>query len=406
MSSDNKLFSLLAEHTKWRMEETLNLIPSENVTSPEVRELLASDLGHRYTLDLDMVLHGVKVENAYGGTKFTDAIETEAEEICKQVFSSKHATLKPLSGHVACLIMLTSLCKPGEQLFGINAKHGGYDGYMPEYMPAILNLKADFLPFDEEKWNLDHEAAAEKIRNTKPKLVVIGASFFLFPYDLKPIREACNDSGAYLGYDASHVLGLIAGGQFQDPLGDGVDIMMGSTHKTFPGPQGGLIVTNSDDVFEQVSTKFAWSTIDNPHQNRIAGLGQALLEMKEFGEDYAKQVIANSKKLASTLAELGMPVKFGELGYTNTHQILLDIEKIEAELDLKPMELMNLLEGENIIIDTIGRMGTNEMTRRGCNEAEMERIAQWMTRVVVKKEKGIAGEIKEFIKNLELSYCF
>ncbi|UCH89543.1 MAG: DegT/DnrJ/EryC1/StrS family aminotransferase [Thermoplasmata archaeon] len=406
MTRDNKLFSLLTEHEQWRMNETLNLIPSENVTSPEVRELLASDLGHRYTLNLDMILHGVKIKNAYGGTKYTDLIEDEAEELCKDVFNAKFCTLKPLSGHVGCLIMLSALCKPGDFIMGINAKHGGYDGYMPEYIPSIFNLKADFLPFNEQDWNLDHEAAHQAILEKKPRMVIIGASFFLFPYDIKPIREACTEVGAWLGYDASHVLGLIAGGEFQDPLGDGVDIMIGSTHKTLPGPQGGLLVTNNEEVFELASKKLAWSTLDNPHQNRIAALGQTLLEMKEFGSDYAKQVIANSKKLANSLANSGLPVKFGHRGYTETHQILLDIDKVENDFKLTPMELMNLLESENIIIDTMGRMGTNEMTRRGCKEEEMEQIASFMERVVVKSEKEVKNDIIEFLKKLTLAYCF
>jgi glycine hydroxymethyltransferase len=388
------------------MEETLNLIPSENVTSPVARELLASDLGHRYTLNLDMILHGVQIKNAYGGTKYTDLIETEAEELTKQVFNAKFCTLKPLSGHVACLIMLSSLCKSGDSILGINAKHGGYDGYMPEYMPTILNLNADFLPYNEEDWNLDHEGCVQAIREKKPEMVVIGQSFFLFPYDLKPIREACTEVDAWLGYDASHVLGLISGGQFQNPLGDGVDIVIGSTHKTFPGPQGGLLITNREDVFEHVSTKLAWSTIDNPHQNRIAALGQTMLEMKEFGEDYAKQIIKNSKRLAHVLVDSGIPVKFGHKGYTETHQVLLDIEKIENGMGITPMELMNLLESENIIIDTIGRMGTNEMTRRGCKEEDMDKIADFMARVVVKREKNVKKDILEFLKKFEITYCF
>jgi glycine hydroxymethyltransferase len=333
-------------------------------------------------------------------------IESEAEEYCKQVFNAEYCTLKPLSGHVGCIIMLSSLCQPGDSIMGINARHGGYDGYMPEYLPSILNLKADFLPFNEADWNLDHEASVQAIRSNKPNGVVIGASFFLFPYDIKPIREACTEVDAWLGYDASHVLGLVAGGEFQDPLGDGVDIVIGSTHKTFPGPQGGLLITNSSDVFEKVNTKLAWSTLDNPHQNRIAGLGQSLLEMREFGSSYAKQIIKNSKILARTLDESGIPVKFGHKDYTETHQVLLDIEKIEKELDLAPMALMNLLESENIIIDTIGRMGTNAMTRRGCKEEDMERIADFMARVVLNREENVKSDIAEFISGLEMDYCF
>jgi glycine hydroxymethyltransferase len=406
MVLNNNIFSLLAKHTKWRMQETLNLIPSENVTSEAVRSLLASDLGHRYTLKVNDWLHGVFIQNAYGGTKYTDLIETEAENITNRVFGAKYCTLKPLSGHVADIIMLASVCKSGDKLLVINAKHGGYDGYMQDYIPNMLGLKAEYLPFNESDWNLDFERAAVAIRRIKPSLVVIGTSFILFPYKIKPLRDACNDVNSILGYDGSHVLGLIAGGEFQKPLNDGVDIVTGSTHKTLFGPQGGLIYTNREDIFQKISNRLAWHTLDNPHQNRIAALGQTMLEMKEFGKDYAKQIIRNSKILANALTQNNIPVKFGHKDYTESHQVLLDIEKIQTEIRLNPKELLTTLENENIIIDSIGRMGTNEMTRRGCFEADMIKIAEFMKRILIEKEKNVKKDIREFLKNRRIMYCF
>lgn len=406
MPLNNKLFSLLAKHEKWRTQECINLIPSENVASPAVRELLASDLGNRYTLSVNNTIHGVFIKNAYGGTKYTDLIETEAEKIGKQVFNAKFCTLKPLSGHIAGMIMILSNCKPGDLILAIDAIHGGYDGYLPDYIPKIASLRSEFLPFNESTWNLDFEACAQAIRRKKPRLVVIGASFILFPYDIKPLRDACNEVGCLLGYDASHVLGLIAGGEFQKPLEDGVDIVTGSTHKTLFGPQGGLIVTNREDIFENVSDKLAWHTLDNAHQHRIAALGQALYEAQEFGSDYANQVIRNSKHLAHSLNDSGLPCKFGHLDYTESHQILLDLEKIKSEYGLNSMELMGLLEGQNIIVDAVGRLGTNEMTRRGCFESDMETIAKFMQRIIVNKDKLVKNEVIDFLKGRELAYCF
>jgi glycine hydroxymethyltransferase len=388
------------------MNECLNLIPSENVTSNAVRELLASDLGHRYTLTVNSILHGVLIKNAYGGTKFTDQIEQEAEEITKKVFNTNFCTLKPLSGHVAGIIMLAALCNPKDRIMTIHAKHGGYDGYLQEYIPNLLGLDVDYLPFNEVDWNVDFEAAASEIRKIKPKLVIIGTSFILFPYKIKELRDACSDTGAILGYDASHVLGLIAGGEFQKPFQEGVDIITGSTHKSFFGPQGGLILTNREDIYKKVSNKLAWHTIDNPHQNRIAALGQTMLEFKEFGGDYAKQVIKNSKALSHALVNADLPVRFGHRDYTESHQVLLDINKIESEIGLNPKQLLNQLENENIIIDAIGRLGTNEMTRRGCKEENMKQIAEFITRILVKNEKMVKKDIAEFLKKCQISYCF
>ena len=404
--NENRIINLVAKHEQWRLHETINLIPSENVTSPSVRSLLGSDLGHRYTLFVNSMLHGVFIENAYGGTKYNDLIELESEKITKEVFKSKYCTLKPLSGHVASMIMLASLCKINDRILTIHALHGGYDGYLQEYIPKLFGIKVEYLPFLESEWNLDFELSADLIRKNKPNMVIIGASFILFPYDLKPIREACDDVGAYLGYDASHVLGLIAGGEFQKPLSEGVDIVTGSTHKTLFGPQGGLILTNHEDVFDKVSNRLAWYTLDNPHQNRIAALGQTMLEMKRFGQKYAKQVIKNSQILGKCLMKSGVPVKFGHKGFTKSHQVLLDIEKIESELGFNPMQLLTTLEKHNIIIDSIGRMGSNEMTRRGCKENEIKKISEFITRVLMKKDKTVKTEIKDFIKNRKLEYSF
>jgi glycine hydroxymethyltransferase len=406
MHQNNKLFNLLSQHEKWRMKECINLIPSENVTSKAVRDLLASDLGHRYTLFLNSMLHGVMIENAYGGTKYTDQIETESEAITNKVFNSKYCTLKPLSGHVAAIIMLTALCKKKDQILSIHADHGGYDGYLQDYIPNMLGLKSDYLPFKTEEWNLDFEACNSLIRKVKPKLVVLGASFILFPYDIKPIRDACSDVDAYLGYDASHVLGLIAGGEFQKPLQQGVDIVTGSTHKTFFGPQGGLILTNEQEIYDKITNRLAWHTLDNPHQNRIAALGQTMLEFEEFGQDYAKQVIINSKFLANELSEGGIPVKFGKKDFTESHQILLDIERINSEFGYTSKELLELMEKNNIIIDAIGRMGINEMTRRGCKEDEMKIIGDIIRRVLCDNDETIKDDIRELIKNCKLTYCF
>lgn len=406
MAENNKIFSLLAEHTQWRTKECINLIPSENAASPQVLKLLGSDLSNRYTLNMNTKIHNVFIKNAYGGTKFTDAIETETEEVCKSVFNAKYCTVKPLSGHIAGLVMLLAVCSPKDWILIIHADHGGYDGYMPDYMPKFLNLEVDYLPFLETEWNVDSEAAAKKIREGKPRLVILGASFILYPYDIKPMREACDEVDAILGYDGSHVLGLIGGGEFQKPLLEGVDIVTGSTHKTLFGPQGGLIITNREDLFKNVSSKLTWYTIDNAHQNRIAALGQALLEIKEFGGAYAKQVISNSKALAAALDDSGIHVKFKNKNYTESHQVLLNIDQIESEYNINSMELSNRLEAENIIIDAVGRLGTNEMTRRGCKEEDMVTIAQFVKRVVVDKEKMVKNDIINFLKKFDLEYCF
>src|SRR5206468_7737240 len=126
--------------------------------------------------------------------------------------------------------------------------------------------------------------AANRIIAGKPKLVLLGGSFIVFPHNLRALRKACDEVGALLAYDGSHVLGLIAGGQFQDPLREGADVLFGSTHKSFFGPQGGLGVTDRDDLFATMVDRFPWRVGVNSHWNRIAATAHALLETKQFGK--------------------------------------------------------------------------------------------------------------------------
>jgi glycine hydroxymethyltransferase len=396
------ILSSVRAHDRWRLEDCINLQPSENVTSPQVREILSSDLVHRYTLIFDQVLHGVYVGNAYGGTRYLDEIESEGEKLACQVFGAKHACLKPLSGHVSALMMLIASCERGDEILTIRPEHGGYDGYWEGYMPKVLGLKVSSLPFIENDWNLDHEKAAEEIIERKPKLVVIGASFFLFPYDLEVLKDACDDAGSLLGYDASHVLGLIAGGEFQRPLQDGVDVVCGSTHKSFFGPQGGIIMTNREDLNEAIRKTVFWTVMDNAHWNRIGALAQSLLEMKEFGSDYAKQVVSNSKTLAKELDERNFPIRFRHKGYTDCHQMMIDTDAVHEKTGLTPHEYSCKLEGSNIIVDSVGRLGTNELTRLGADEETMAVVADMLLRAL--DGEDLKPEAKQLRASLKLKY--
>jgi glycine hydroxymethyltransferase len=304
------------------------------------------------------------------------------------------------------MLLVLSACERKDRVLVIDAKHGGYDGYMPAYIPDVLglDLKVDFLPFREDAWRLDTAAAAKTIRAAKPALVVLGASFLLFPYEMAPLREASDDAGALLGYDGSHVLGLIAGGAFQRPLQEGADILVGSTHKSLFGPQGGLFLCNRDDVWERAMKNTVWRLFDNVHWNRVAGVAQALAEAKEFGAAYASQVVRNAKALAAALDERGFPVKFRDQGYTECHQIHLDEAGMKKALHMTPQEFSTAMEGNNLIVDAVARLGTNEVTRLGATEKEMAEIADLMERAVA--GKGVKEEVLALRSRLKMAYAF
>ena len=224
----------------------------------------------------------------------------------------------------------------------------------------------------------------------------------LFPYDMKPVAEACKAVGATLAYDGAHVLGLIAGGEFQKPLKEGAQILYGSTHKTFFGPQGGLIVTDSKELDGRIRKNLTWRVVDNVHWNRVASLGQALIEMKRFGPQYAKQVVKNSKKLGRELKERGFPIMFEELGFSRSHQLLMDRRELKAIYGLTINDFSVRLEKSNLIIDAVGRLGTAEITRLGLKEKDIPELADLYMEAA--KGRNVRRQVKSMRGRFDMAY--
>ena len=398
----DRIADLVAQHEQWRAR-CLNLVPSENATSPAVRAALASDLGNRYTFHVGQELHGVTIENAYRGTRWTDAVEERVEALLREVYGAAAATARPISGHVAALTALAALVPRGGRVLALRPDDGGYDGYHLPHMPELLGYVADPMPWDAARFRVDADATAAAVRKTRPDAVVIAQSFVLFPVDLAPLEEACRDAGAKLLYDGSHTLGLVAGGEFQPDAVARTDLLYGSTHKTLPGPQGGLMVSRDGALMARVRANFTLRTQDNAHWHRIAALGVAMEELKAHGRSYARQVVANARALGKALDEGGMPVRFRDLGYTASHQLSLDLEGIEKRYGLDSNELAKKLESRDIIVDAMGRLGAQELTRLGAKEGEMALVADLVVRAA--KGRKVQDEVHELRARLSMAFC-
>jgi len=389
----DEILSLVEKHEEWRGKQCLNLIPSENVMSSSVRGLLSSDLAHRYTAR----------DRFYMGTRFIDEIEHYGEETAKALFKAETADLRPLSGHVADFIFLATFAKPKDKLICVSPEDGGYPGIWENGLAGLFNLNVMSFPFSKRDMNIKVEEAKQAIRRWKPKIVVFGASLITFPHPVRELAEVACESGAIVGFDGSHVIGLIAGEQFQDPLREGAHALFGSTHKTFFGPQGGIILADKKHG-EAMKARIYPAFVDNAHWNRIAALTLALAEMKNFGKAYAKQVIRNSQILAKALHDYGFPVVCQHLGFTQSHQLILDYRSYE-----QGRVVAEKLQRTNIIIDCAIRVGTCEITRRGMKEEEMLKIAELIKRTLVDGEppenvgKDVAKLCSEFQK---IEYCF
>jgi glycine hydroxymethyltransferase len=375
---EERLAELVRAHDRWRGGEVFNLLPSENAVSATARAYLSSDLAGRYTLPQDTEVHGERIDNSYAGTRYADAIEQLADAAARRLFGARHATTRPLSGHIAALSALVPLLPRGAKFLAVPPELGGYDGYGPGYLHAVLGYTMRPLPVPAPESPAPLDPILEEIRRERPDAVVLGQSFVLFPYPLRAIAEEAHAHDALVLYDASHVLGLIAGGEFQRPLAEGADVVYGSTHKSFPGPQGGLLYTDREDLFRQIDPALVWRVLDNAHWHRVAALGQTLLEMERWAPEYARTTVANARALGRALDGGGLPILGAAHGYTASHQLHLDRERLWEAHRLRPGHLARRWESQGLIADLLGRLGTAEVTRLGLRPEDMPMLADWL----------------------------
>lgn len=353
-----EIFSITEKHHAWR-SSCLNMIASESLTSPFVEVLLSSDFSRRYSS-----------KGAYAGDRYYLGIEEIVKDLARRAYRAKYVELRPATGNLTVMGVVFGLTKPGETVTQYNPQWGGY----PIRMLSWSGIDVVFYPFDHNTLNIDAEGAQQLIREHRPSLVVVGASEFLFPHPLAALSQAAREVGASVYYDGSHVMGLILGGQFQDPFGEGADVVAGSTHKTIFGSQRGVIATNNEELYNRIANVF-----DSPpflvscyHLNTLVALGVALAEMLEFGSAYATQIVRNAQTLAQVLAGRGLKLYGVGHGFTQSHQVILDCGTFGSP---EAVDIKNRLEEVGIIADQVVRFGVQELTRLGMKENEMRHIA-------------------------------
>ncbi|MCS4540712.1 MAG: serine hydroxymethyltransferase [Euryarchaeota archaeon] len=402
--------NLVKTHHEW-MDTTLNMIASENITSPAVRKVIASDFSHRYA-------EGEPRDRLYQGCKYIDEVELIAINLAKKLFDAEHVNVKPVSGAVANLALFTALTKPGDTIMALSVPSGAHISTAKFGAAGVRGLNVESIPFNQKGMTVDVDGMIKKIRDIKPKLILFGGSIFLFPHPVKEARTVADEIGAYVGYDAAHVFGLIAGKQFQDPLREGADAISSSRHKTFPGPQGGLILCKQN-LAKKIDNAVFPGLVSNHHLHHIAGLAITLAEMLEFGEAYAKQIIKNAKTLAEELHNSGLNVLCADKGFTASHQVVIDVLKNGGGGQIaKTLEEANIIVNKNLLPwDSIDhaknpsgiRLGVQELTRLGMKEGEMAKVAELIKRIVLDKENPlkVRSEVIKFRQNFKkVHYCF
>lgn len=406
----DKVIELLHKHNKWR-KECINLIASENSMSPYCEKYYVSDLMHRYA-------EGLPFKRYYQGLQYVDKIEDLTQKAFQKHFKANFVDIRPISGTLANFAVFSALAKRGDLIMNLGIQGGSHVSHEQAGAVGVLGLRSKALPFDENNLTLDLKEIEKQILKYKPKFIVMGGSVITFPQPIKKLREICDKTGTKIVYDAAHVFGLITAGRFQNPLQDGADIITASTHKTFPGPQGGIIIGNvNEDIQKEIQKKVFPGVLSNHHLHRIPALYSALQEMKKFGKTYTDQIVKNSKSLANSLDEAGFEVLYKEKGYTASHQVLLDVTDLGGgDMIAKKLEKANIILNKNIIpkdSDHPGkpsglRIGVQEMTRFGMKEKEMTEIAKLMKELVI--EEKSARKIQEKAIKLrkkfqKMEYC-
>ncbi len=390
------------------------MIASENVISPLVRRACDSDLHGRYA-------EGLPGKRYYQGCDDFDTIEAIGIRLAQKVFNASFANIQPTSGTVSNIGALKALVKPGDRITAVSTADGGHISHAQMGAVGLRGLDLHTYPWDVDRMEPDIDAAAAMIRDTEPALALFGASVFLFPTPLQELADAAHEIGARVMYDGAHVLGLIAGGVFQDPLREGADVMTGSSHKTFPGPQGGFLLSNDDDekFHRRLNNAVFPGTNSSYHLHHVAGKVVALSEFEAFGEQYARDTVSNAKALAAALSAEGFDVLAEDRGFTASHQVLTRHGETDSGAgrtaaamleDAGIITNMNMLPGDTKAMTPSGlRLGVQELTRHGMGATEMEEVATCFRRVLIDHEdpsivKTRVNEIRSGFT--EVRYCF
>jgi glycine hydroxymethyltransferase len=405
----------------YRDKECINMIASEGLKSPAVSQMLdlSHDLDARYA-EGENDLQGHVKKRYYQGQKYMSQIENYTTDIMKELFRTEWADVRLVSGTHANLATFKglSLASKNNKMVVTPLSCGAHISHDYTGLAGnILGLDNINHVYNIDEFNIDAEKSAYVIRAAKPGIVTFGGSLFLFPHPIKELKEVCDEVGAYVAYDASHVLGLIAGGQFQDPLREGADFITSSTHKTFPGPQGGVIMGSPTSAsMERAVKKIQFAifplSASSTHLGRLPALGIAALEMKVYGSQLAKQIVKNAQTAGQYLCENGVKVLAEKKGFTRSHQIAVDIRSYGGGNKIaQDLEDANIILNKNLLPyddqstkeNPSGlRIGFQDITRRGFVDGDIKHLCDLMLDVIKSKRKP--AEVKQDVLLLKKEF--
>ncbi len=371
------------EQEKVRQEEHIELIASENYTSPRVMQAQGSQLTNKYA-------EGYPGKRYYGGCEYVDIVEQLAIDRAKELFGADYANVQPHSGSQANFAVYTALLEPGDTVLGMNLAHGGHltHGSPVNFSGKLYNI----VPYGiDATGHIDYADLEKQAKEHTPKMIIGGFSAYSGVVDWAKMREIADSIGAYLFVDMAHVAGLVAAGVYPNPVPH-AHVVTTTTHKTLAGPRGGLILAKggSEELYKKLNSAVFPGGQGGPWMHVIAGKAVALKEaMEPEFKTYQQQVAKNAKAMVEVFLERGYKVVSGG---TDNHLFLVDL----VDKNLTGKEADAALGRANITVNknsvpndpkspfvTSGiRVGTPAITRRGFKEAEAKELAGWMCDVL------------------------
>ncbi len=387
-NQDAELYRSILDEKK-RQTEGLELIPSENYTSPAVMEAMGSILTNKYS-------EGYAGRRYYNGNEHIDHIELLAIERAKKLFRVKHVNVQPYSGSPANLAVYLATCAPGDTIMGLALPEGGHLTHGWKVSATAMFYKS--VPYHvRADGRIDFEELRKLAREHKPKLIWAGATAYPYAYDYKKFAEIADEVGAYLAADIAHVAGLIVAGAHPSPVPH-AHIVTTTTHKTLRGPRGGMIMVTDrglkkdPDLAQKVDKAVFPGLQGGPHDHQTAAIAIALKEAAtpKFSA-YGKQIVKNAKALAASLKKNGITLVADG---TENHLILLDLAPIFGPgggvFGSDAMEVAGMTANKNTIpkepmspfYPSGVRLGTPALTTRGMKEREMQKVGEWIARSI------------------------
>ena len=299
-------------------KDCFNLNPATNVMNPRAESFLSSGIGSRPSLGYP----GDKYEM---GLEAIEEIEVVASSLMAEIFCSKFAEIRVPSGAMANLFSFMSICKPGDTIIVPPASIGGHVTHHNPGCAGLFGLNIIEAPIDKDYYTVDIDQLRELALKEKPKLITLGGSLNLFEHPVSAVSSIAKEVGARLLFDAAHQCGLIAGKAWENPLDLGADVVTMSTYKSLGGPPGGAIITNDAGIAEKIDRIAFPGMTANFDAAKSAALAVTMLDWKEFGREYAAEMVLMSKTLASSLEEYDIPIFFGALGHTQSHQFAVPV---------------------------------------------------------------------------------